>query len=70
MSVPTPRGAAPGTERRKTLVAEAMAQVTDIEHLPTGERTARLDEAQRLLSAALQDAPMAQAGIPGITPKP
>lgn len=70
MTAPTPRNAAAGTERRKALVEEALSQVSDISHLSTSERTARLDEAQRLISAALQDAPAAQAGIPGISARP
>lgn len=64
---PTPRDAAPAVERRKELVAEAMARTEDLDGMSTAEQLARLDEVATLLAGVLHNS-VNQLGIPGVQP--
>ena len=66
MGEATPRDAAPATERRKDLVAEAMAGLEGIDDLDTADQFARLDAAQSVLAGVLANAAVGQLGIPGL----
>ncbi|MCC2593183.1 hypothetical protein LKO27_07135 [Tessaracoccus sp. OS52] len=66
MNQPTPKDAAPAVERRRELVAEAMANLAEVEQLPTTEQLARLDETQAVLAAVLNNQEVSQLGIPGV----
>lgn len=66
MTGPTPKDAAPALERRKELVAEAMAAVAEVGKLSTTEQLARLDEVQGVLAAVLNNQDVGQLGIPGV----
>ena len=62
----TPRDVAPATERRKELVAEALAGLEGIDDLETADQFARLDEAQSVLAGVLANVTGSQPGIPGL----
>lgn len=70
MTSATPRDAAPAVERRKELVAEAMGALEDVGELPTREQLTRLDEAQTVLAAVLNNQDISQLGIPGVHGQP
>ena len=63
---PTPRDAAPAHERRKELVAAALAELSDIEELDVPTRLERLDAAQVVLARVLAKQPADQDGLPGL----
>lgn len=65
MNQPTPLQAAPGHERRRLLVADVMASLDEVPELPVREQLARLDEAQSVLAAVLNNQGAAQVTIPG-----
>lgn len=69
-SVPTPRDGAPASERRKALVTDVMESLAGVDSLPTDERLAQLDEAQRVLASVLQDSGANQLGLPGVNARP
>lgn len=66
MTSPTPKDATPALERRKQLVADAMASLDGVADLPTPDQLARLDEVQGLLAAVLNNQDVNQLGIPGV----
>ncbi|TRY16645.1 hypothetical protein FOJ82_15805 [Tessaracoccus rhinocerotis] len=70
MTSPTPRDAAPAVERRKELVAEAMSGLDGVGEADTAEQLARLDEAQTILAAVLNNQDVNQLGIPGVHGQP
>lgn len=70
MNIPTPRDAAPGTERRQQLVSDAMDALDGVESLPVAEQLVRLQEAQGVLAAVLQNSDVSQIGIPGVGQRP
>ncbi len=66
---PTPGTAAPSGVRRQRAVQDAMASVEDVGELSVAEQLQRLDEAQQVLAAVLQNSSdITQPGIPGVTP--
>lgn len=67
MDFPTPASAAPSGVRRQQAVRDAMAVVEDIEQFPVPNQLQRLDEAQQVLAAVLQNSTdIPQPGIPGV----
>lgn len=66
MNRPTPTDVASAPDRRKVLVAEAMASLEDVTDLPVAEQLLRLDSVQSALSSTLNGGPVGQAGIPGV----
>lgn len=62
---PTPPGS-----RRHYAIRDAMASVEDMDELSTAEQLQRLDEAQQVLAAVLQNSSeIPQPGIPGMAPR-
>lgn len=67
MDNPTPTTAAPMALRRQQAVQNTMASVEDITELPVPDQLQRLDEAQQVLAAVLQNTTdIPQPGIPGV----
>lgn len=52
------------------MVADVMASLSEVDALPTDERLAQLDEAQRVLASVLQDQGANQLGLPGVNARP
>lgn len=70
MEKPTPGIAAPAAVRRQQAVQDAMSSVEDIAERSVPEQLQRLDEAQQVLAAVLQNSSdIPQAGIPGVAPR-
>lgn len=70
MPGPTPRDAAPATERRKDQVALAMSALGELEGLDVAEQFTRLEEAAGVLAQVLSGGPVAHPRIPGIPGNP
>lgn len=70
MDKPSPGTAAPSGVRRQQAVLDAMSTVADIDELSVPDQLQRLDEAQQVLAAVLQNSSdIPQPGIPGVTPR-
>ncbi|MDO5736859.1 MAG: hypothetical protein Q4P15_10340 [Propionibacteriaceae bacterium] len=70
MENPTPSTAAPTEVRRQRAVQEALASVESITDLSVTEQLQKLDEAQQVLAAVLQNSShIPQPGIPGVAPR-
>lgn len=70
MENPTPTTTAPMGVRRQQAVQDAMASVEDITELSVVDQLQRLDQAQQVLAAALQNSSdIPQPAIPGVVPR-
>lgn len=68
---PVPGPVASAESRRQRAVHDAMATVDDAGELPLAEQLQRLDEAQQVLAAVLQNSSdIPQPGIPGMASRP